>query len=87
MAVRAGQRVATVVCADALEVEGINNRVQLARLEREAQRRQVEALMLAGVTVADPARLDIRGEVSSGGMCSLTSTCCWKDRCNSVITW
>ena len=34
--------------------------------EREAQRRQVEALMLEGVGVADPARLDIRGDVTAG---------------------
>ncbi|MEZ5534735.1 MAG: bifunctional UDP-N-acetylglucosamine diphosphorylase/glucosamine-1-phosphate N-acetyltransferase GlmU [Thiolinea sp.] len=66
LAVAEGGVVSTVVCADPLEVEGVNNRVQLARLEREAQRRQVEALMLEGVTVADPARLDIRGNVSTG---------------------
>lgn len=66
LAVAEGGVVNTVLCADPLEVEGANNRIQLARLEREAQRRQVEALMLAGVSVADPARLDIRGQVSSG---------------------
>ncbi len=66
LAVAEGGVVNTVLCADPLEVEGANNRMQLARLEREAQRRQVEALMLAGVSVADPARLDIRGTVSSG---------------------
>ncbi|HPE61491.1 MAG TPA: bifunctional UDP-N-acetylglucosamine diphosphorylase/glucosamine-1-phosphate N-acetyltransferase GlmU [Thiolinea sp.] len=66
LAVAEGLAVNTVPCADALEVEGVNNRVQLARLEREAQRRQVETLMLAGVTVADPARLDVRGEVQAG---------------------
>ncbi|CAG0910037.1 unnamed protein product, partial [Cyprideis torosa] len=48
LAVAEGGVVNTVLCADPLEVEGANNRVQLARLEREAQRRQVEALMLAG---------------------------------------
>lgn len=66
LAVAEGGAVNTVLCADPLEVEGANNRVQLARLEREAQRRQVEALMLSGVSVADPARLDIRGEVTAG---------------------
>jgi bifunctional UDP-N-acetylglucosamine pyrophosphorylase/glucosamine-1-phosphate N-acetyltransferase len=50
----------------AIEVEGVNNRVQLARLERELQRRQAEALMMAGATLADPARVDIRGTVHSG---------------------
>ena len=66
LAVAEGKSVNTVMCPDPLEVEGANNRVQLARLEREAQRRQVETLMLAGVGVADPARLDIRGNVTAG---------------------
>lgn len=66
LAVGEGQVVTTVLCADPIEVEGANNRVQLANLERAAQRRQVEALMLAGVTVADPARVDIRGTISVG---------------------
>nr|CAA6803996.1 MAG: N-acetylglucosamine-1-phosphate uridyltransferase (EC / Glucosamine-1-phosphate N-acetyltransferase (EC [uncultured Thiotrichaceae bacterium] len=66
LAVAEGKRVNTVLCSDPLEVEGANNRVQLACLEREAQRRQVEDLMLEGVGVADPARLDIRGTVKAG---------------------
>jgi len=66
LAVAEGLLVNTVLCDDPLEVEGANNRVQLARLEREAQRRQVEALMLEGASVADPARLDIRGNVQVG---------------------
>lgn len=65
LAVAEGGLVETVLCADSMEVEGANNRVQLAQLERAAQRRQVEALMLDGVTVADPARLDIRGTVTA----------------------
>lgn len=66
LAVAEGGSINTVLCADPVEVEGANNRVQLARLERACQQRQVEALMLAGVTVADPARLDIRGTVATG---------------------
>ncbi len=66
LAVAEGGSVNTVLCADPVEVEGANNRVQLARLERACQQRQVEKLMLAGVTVADPARLDIRGTVETG---------------------
>jgi len=49
-----------------VEVEGANNRVQLAGLERAYQLRQAEILMLAGVTLRDPARIDIRGDVSVG---------------------
>lgn len=66
LAVSEGGKINTVLCTDAVEVEGANNRVQLARLERACQARQVEALMLAGATVADPARLDIRGSVTVG---------------------
>ena len=51
---------------DAMEVEGANNRVQLAALERAYQQRQAEQLMLAGATLRDPARIDVRGEVSVG---------------------
>ena len=66
LAVAEGGTVSTVLCADPIEVEGANNRAQLARLERACQWQQAESLMLAGVTVADPARLDIRGTVKAG---------------------
>ena len=46
------------------EVSGVNDRIQLAELEREYQKLQAEKLMRAGVTLIDPTRLDIRGEVS-----------------------
>lgn len=49
-----------------LEVEGVNNRVQLARLERTLQQWQAEALMTNGATLADPARIDVRGELTTG---------------------
>lgn len=45
------------------EVQGINDRVQLAQLERYYQRKRAEQLMLNGVTLLDPKRLDIRGEL------------------------
>jgi bifunctional UDP-N-acetylglucosamine pyrophosphorylase/glucosamine-1-phosphate N-acetyltransferase len=48
------------------EVLGINDRSQLAGLERYYQRSRAEQLMRGGVTIADPARLDIRGEVDIG---------------------
>jgi bifunctional UDP-N-acetylglucosamine pyrophosphorylase/glucosamine-1-phosphate N-acetyltransferase len=61
---------ATSVCTvhpdSLLEVMGVNTRVQLAELERGYQRAQAERLMLAGATLADPRRLDVRGEVSVG---------------------
>ena len=48
------------------EILGVNDRVQLAHLERVYQRRQAEALMRSGVTLADPARFDLRGELAAG---------------------
>lgn len=48
------------------EVCGINNRVQLAELERWFQRRQAHELMLAGTTIADPSRFDLRGRLVAG---------------------
>ena len=50
----------------AIETEGANDPWQLAQLERAFQLRQVRALCAAGARVADPARLDIRGEVTVG---------------------
>lgn len=52
--------------ADEMEVVGANNRQQLAVLERSYQSRQAARLMEAGATLADPARVDLRGEVSVG---------------------
>ncbi|OWL88636.1 bifunctional UDP-N-acetylglucosamine diphosphorylase/glucosamine-1-phosphate N-acetyltransferase GlmU [Halopseudomonas aestusnigri] len=51
---------------DEPEVLGANNRVQLAVLEAEYRRRQAERLMTEGVTLADPLRIDVRGEVTVG---------------------
>jgi bifunctional UDP-N-acetylglucosamine pyrophosphorylase/glucosamine-1-phosphate N-acetyltransferase len=51
---------------DPEETEGANDPWQLARLERVFQRRAVRALCLQGARVADPARVDIRGEVTVG---------------------
>ena len=48
------------------EVQGVNNRVQLAELERWHQLRNAEQLMLNGATLADPARVDVRGSVTQG---------------------
>jgi len=51
---------------DEYEVLGANNRVQLAVLEAEYRRRQAERLMTEGVSLADPARVDVRGDVRVG---------------------
>ncbi len=66
MAVADGLRVATELAGDAIEVQGANDRIQLAELERHYQRRAARSLMAEGVTLRDPARFDVRGEVSVG---------------------
>lgn len=61
-----GCQVVSVKAADLFEVEGANNRLQLARLERYYQQKQAEKLLLAGVMLADPQRFDLRGELEHG---------------------
>ncbi len=57
------------VVSDADEVSGVNDRKQLAELERMFQKLEAERLMLEGVTLADPERLDVRGRVVAGEDC------------------
>jgi bifunctional UDP-N-acetylglucosamine pyrophosphorylase/glucosamine-1-phosphate N-acetyltransferase len=66
MAVNDGLVVATEQPHDAMEVQGANDRKQLAELERHYQLREARRLMSLGVTLRDPARFDVRGEVSVG---------------------
>src|SRR6202167_3695700 len=65
-AVQAGDRVVAVCTANASEVMGVNDKIQLARAEAAYRRERAEELMLAGATLADPARIDIRGAVEVG---------------------
>lgn len=66
LAVVDGITISTVCCEDNAQVAGVNNRQQLAYLEREYQLRQAQDLMAQGVTLMDPARFDLRGEVEVG---------------------
>ena len=52
--------------SDCVEIQGVNNRLQLQQLERVWQMRTASQLMLTGVTLADAARIDVRGELSCG---------------------
>ena len=65
-AVGDGLSVRTVPPEAIEEVLGVNDRVQLAALERFQQRRLAEGLMRDGASLADPARVDIRGRVRTG---------------------
>jgi bifunctional UDP-N-acetylglucosamine pyrophosphorylase/glucosamine-1-phosphate N-acetyltransferase len=66
LAFAAGTRVHGIVVEDARDTLGINDRAQLAAAERIHQRRIAAELLARGVTLADPERLDVRGEVSVG---------------------
>ena len=69
MAAERGIGIVALKAPNVEEVFGINDQAQLAHLERYHQRQQAQALMAAGVTVMDPARLDIRGRVVAGRDC------------------
>ena len=66
MAVNDGNSVLATKAEHSYEVEGVNDRNQLARLERIFQQGIAERLLTDGVSLADPARLDVRGELSVG---------------------
>jgi bifunctional UDP-N-acetylglucosamine pyrophosphorylase/glucosamine-1-phosphate N-acetyltransferase len=65
----------TAVKADWHEVAGVNSRQELARLERTYQAMQAERLLEAGVTLADPARLDVRGTLACGRDVAIDVNC------------
>ena len=75
MAVADGVAVASAQPADEWETLGVNSKVQLAGLERIAQRNIAQALLEQGVTLADPARIDVRGMLSAGRDVSIDVGC------------
>ena len=66
MAVGQGITVNPLMLGDPIEALGVNDKAQLALLEAVCRRNAARDLMLGGVTVADPARLDVRGRVMHG---------------------
>jgi bifunctional UDP-N-acetylglucosamine pyrophosphorylase / glucosamine-1-phosphate N-acetyltransferase len=71
LAVADGRAVEALPAATAEEILGVNDRAQLAQLERIWQRRAAGVLLAGGVSMADPARVDIRGTVTTGQDCFL----------------
>lgn len=61
-----GRHIHAVQAQSSLEVEGVNNRVQLATLERAYQLAQAEKLLVSGVMLRDPSRFDLRGSLQCG---------------------
>jgi len=75
MAVRDGVPVAGTHPAHAWETLGVNSKAQLAELERIHQRTVADALLEAGVGLADPARIDVRGRLAAGRDCFIDVSC------------
>ena len=80
LAVADGIAVQTLLINDELEVLGVNNKAQLAQLERHYQRRMAERLLEAGVTLADPARIDVRGELQCGRDVEIDINCIFEGK-------
>jgi bifunctional UDP-N-acetylglucosamine pyrophosphorylase/glucosamine-1-phosphate N-acetyltransferase len=80
LAVNDGVPVAAVKVGEAMEVAGVNSKLELATLERALQRRHARRLMDEGVTLADPARVDVRGTLECGRDVSIDLNCVFEGR-------
>jgi bifunctional UDP-N-acetylglucosamine pyrophosphorylase/glucosamine-1-phosphate N-acetyltransferase len=80
MAVAEGVPVVATQPDSDTEVLGVNSPVQLADLERRLQRQIADTLMEAGVRLADPARLDVRGELLCGSEVEIDVNCVFEGR-------
>lgn len=80
LAVAEGVPVNAVKVEDAWEVAGVNSKRELAELERRYQQMQAQRLLDAGVTLADPARIDVRGELDCGQDVSIDVNCVFEGR-------
>jgi bifunctional UDP-N-acetylglucosamine pyrophosphorylase/glucosamine-1-phosphate N-acetyltransferase len=79
-AVADGVAINTVQPADTWEILGVNTKQQLAQLERVFQREQASRLLEGGVTLADPARFDVRGELTCGRDVSIDVNCIFEGK-------
>jgi bifunctional UDP-N-acetylglucosamine pyrophosphorylase / glucosamine-1-phosphate N-acetyltransferase len=79
-AVHDGVRVAGVACPCVDETLGVNSKEQLAQAERVMQRRIASRLMEQGVTLVDPARIDVRGELTVGADVVIDVGCVFEGR-------
>ena len=80
MAIKDRVPVEGVLCDEAAQVQGVNNRAQLAQLERLHQARTARRLLEQGVAIADPARFDVRGELHCGRDVAIDVGCIFEGR-------
>ena len=75
-----GVPVCAVAARDPVETLGVNSKAQLAQLERVYQTRRADALLDAGVMLADPARIDVRGTLTCGRDVFIDVNCVFEGR-------
>jgi bifunctional UDP-N-acetylglucosamine pyrophosphorylase/glucosamine-1-phosphate N-acetyltransferase len=80
LAVGDGVRVRAVKVEDAWEVAGVNSKRELAAIERRYQSKAAERLLSEAVTLADPARIDVRGELSCGTDVAIDVNCVFEGK-------
>jgi len=80
LAAKDDNNVAGVKCTQLHEITGVNNRIQLAELERVFQRNYAKELMLSGTSLADPERIDIRGHLIAGPDCEIDINCVFEGK-------
>jgi bifunctional UDP-N-acetylglucosamine pyrophosphorylase/glucosamine-1-phosphate N-acetyltransferase len=80
IAAGSGAPVDAVKASEPWEVAGVNSREELARLERAFQNAEARRLLAAGVALADPARLDVRGELTCGRDVAIDVNCVFEGR-------
>ena len=85
MAVAEGVPVVTAAAASETEVLGVNSPVQLADLERRYQLANAQVLMEAGVRLADPARLDVRGTLHCGSDVEIDINCIFEGEVHIAV--
>ncbi len=80
MAASQGKTIQAAHPDEVVETEGVNNRIHLAKLERALQRWQADELMTGGATLADPARIDVRGNVTTGNDVFIDINCVFEGK-------
>lgn len=80
LALRDRVRVATVTAHGPWEALGVNSKLQLAQAERAWQQRHAQRLLDQGVMLADPMRLDVRGELACGADVTIDVNCVFEGR-------
>jgi bifunctional UDP-N-acetylglucosamine pyrophosphorylase / glucosamine-1-phosphate N-acetyltransferase len=80
LAVAEGLPVRAVKVEHAWEAAGVNSKQELAELERQFQRNEARRLLEDAVTLADPARIDVRGELKCGNDVVIDINCVFEGR-------